>query len=224
MSELRREYPRNLIDGSTVPNIQVKVDDQVVNFIPVPGADVGPAQGSFRYAGGDVKTGCYECTDDRSRFLFNLGDIVKAAEGVENPILLSHVPPRFNGEDSMDYFGLFEAQEAFVFPDGTVIDEGTTFSSKGRELVAEGYPVAMVGRNRGNAHLRQAIEQAGIKKGIHGHVHETAGVMQSLDSRLLDPDCYHDEAFVNASCYEQGKVGLYTVEEDGKVAYEMIDL
>jgi hypothetical protein len=78
--------------------------------------------------------------------------------------------------------------------------------------------------NRGNSELRDLYSELGITKAVSGHFHESVHRANDLSGEKVREREFVDELFWNASYLDDGKVGILTVRDDGKVKYHNISI
>lgn len=220
-----------LLDGVR-QNFRIKKGNMIVDFLTAPGTDNMQRPDAHIFtADPETKSGTYTPKNgEKSKFIFNLNDVESDAKTADNPntILLSHNPPKFNGEQALDYTSRNIVSEDFELnlEKGPVtVRKGTVIERDELELIkSAGIPYSTVLQNVGNDYLAEMCREGNITKGIHAHVKNAAGRANDLDSKVIDASIPQENIFVNASCLEEGEIGIVKIYDDNKMSYEYIDL
>lgn len=228
----------NFIDACRNP----VVDGVGHRLIFLPGSDwhaANPLNGVYRIddvkikdsfgASQALESGFYH-TEEGPVHLTNIADVVKYTREPERTIVISHIPRAFDGhiETAVDRTYFAERADKSILP-GVVVEKAIRqqkpgISDEEVRLIAAKNGFTMKREHRGNQKLRAAFEQAGITKAVSGHFHES--VHRAHDSKVAPiSDCqYSKELFWAASYVDAGKIGILRVNEEGKVAYQNIEL
>lgn len=155
---------------------------------------------------------------------YNMNDLRKIVTDPDITVVFSHIPRRFSGANgSVDVDVFYElAQQCEI--EGKMIPAGSVWpSSYGPALEKKNIPVFCKRENRGNEGLQRLFEDLGIRKAASGHYHESAGMAHDSAGNPVEDSTYVKELFYNASCLDQLKIGMLSVEGN-EVAYENITM
>lgn len=123
---------------------------------------------------------------------FVLEEIKKYVEDPDKTLIISHMPPKFEGERTIDRAEFF---------------------------IVEGDKMKNSKDNVGSKALREFIEETGIKKLACGHIHEAGGIANRLDGSYVEEGVFFRELFYNVGAGAEGKAGIITLKGN-KAKYE----
>lgn len=184
----------------------------------LPGSDWNSELGEFRiYKNKEKLEKEKEKLPDLNWRFFFIEELQKYLKNPEKTILISHIPPKFEGKEAIDRAEFTEA--VFEGKD----NEGYEPGSEELEEIDEEVEMKVREENVGNRALKEFIRKQGIKKLICGHIHEAGGRAQGLDGSLIDEEKYSEEFFYNVGALEKGLAGVVTLKGN-KAKYSKIQV
>ena len=153
-------------------------------------------------------------------------------------VVISHIPPRFHKPKAIDIaiFGTFVKNCKLKKKDAERLDWGVSEYRKdpegkrfvfpvweARRVIRLGYPMKIMKKNRGNAHLAGILRKYKITKFICGHFHESGQQGCDKKGNPIKPGNWSNELFFNAAAAKDGKGGIYTVDGE-KAKFEKVNV
>jgi hypothetical protein len=229
----------NLFDA--IENKKVEFEDHDLVFIP--GSDF--VSGGQYMFGGKMQTGFYAddervedvgeaigaaITDNSTPLHYqNVNDLRELVTRPDRTILVCHVPRKFSNIETCVDMADFVQQGRSVMPAEMVREDlrkeyGQGMTQEQMDVIAADNNFRFRVENRGNVDLARVYEEAGVKKAVNGHFHESSHRANDRESKHVREGEYVDELFWNSGFVSGGYTGILTIREDGRVKYENIDL
>ncbi|MBN2142933.1 metallophosphoesterase [Candidatus Woesearchaeota archaeon] len=212
----------NIIDTTKADRQKFELGDHHLVFLPGSDSHAGPAsQMGYNLEERSRLDPAYNAPKDMK--VTHINDLRTLLTDPDKTIIFSHVPRRFNTVLSVDYATFGKAREPFNL-NGDYIPAKVIFPVEAaKELEKLGAPIDIMNENFGNEALSEIYKSLGVRFNITGHIHESVGNATDAEGLKVEEGLYVPSLFWNASCLDQGIVGLLSVD-DGKVAFENIDI
>lgn len=173
----------------------------------LPGSNWNSELGGFRiYENKEKLKENIDRLPNRNWRFFFIDELEKYLRNPDKTVLISHIPPKFEGADAIDRAEFIEV----VSKEG--YEERYKPGSDELEEQKEGVKVKEKEENVGSEELREFIEESGIKKLVCGHIHEAGGKAQRLDGSPVKEGEYSEEIFYNVGAGTEGKAGILILE------------
>lgn len=196
----------------------LKRDDHELVFVP--GTDP------------EVKSGSYNISDDgllKNSYQSNFTSIDEIEKGIDNgakSILISHIPPKFDSDNCIDYHRFGRASVNIIENNGQLaadyILRGEDLNlEQARILKDDDYPVEIIEDNLGSEKLQDFMKRNNISKGICGHYHSNSGLANDSDGELLDEGKFYEDIFCNPCFSKNDELGVVVVD-GSKMSYETL--
>lgn len=191
------------------------------DLVFLPGSDVDMDYKSYRVVNSKEDISFYEVVPD------SLTDYVRRPE---KSVLVSHLPPKFVGEDCIDYgeygealtdiIGKYKNTDRKRIQSNRYIKEGTIFPTNiANVLKGFGYPVEIKKENQGSDIIRKFIDEVGISKGVCGHFHQNGKKANNSRGEPLKEGKYYTDIFYNPGVGANGQFGIVTIDAE-KMKYK----
>lgn len=155
----------------------------------------------------------------------NMQDMKSHVQDPLKSLVVCHVPAHFPvGSQGVDY-AYFATKEEGGFIPGVVLENqireairkqyGQEVTIGDVERIAENNGFTFRRENVGNTDLRALFDELGIRYAVSGHIHESGHHAHERKGLPVFERTALPELFWNSGCFDQGQMGVLTLEEEG---------